>query len=86
MKLERSPFKDYFAIHHGYESWYKDMPPCTEEAVDTLLQSGEAIGQYALPVIRPEGDMKIWMPQRVAERKQIEEKKIAKIREELSRM
>ena len=84
--LERSEFKPYFDIHHGKKVWASEMPYVVKSAISVLLQSGEAVGQYGLPGIRPEGDMLIWMPGRVKERERVKEIQLIRIREELSRI
>jgi|GEM_PF-7026029 len=76
--------QNYFAIYHGKEAWLHDMPEETKTIVYQHLDTGEAVGQYALPGLRPQGDMRISMPKRIREREKNIELQLKKIRKELS--
>ena len=75
---------NYFDLYKGREAYLSDMPIGTEHVVFQLLDSGEAIGQYVLPILRPTGDMLVKIPWRVAERKRKEERRIEGLRKELA--
>lgn len=75
---------NYFSIYRGKEAWLRDMPEETHTIVYQYLDTGEAVGQYVLPGLRPEGDMRITMPQRVKEREQGIEQKLMDVRRKLA--
>lgn len=78
----------YFALHHGRRVMVSDIQreaPQTMAAVTAFYGSGEIQGQYTLPNPETgETDLQIWMPERVKEREQAVEVKIAKVRAELA--
>ena len=78
--------QNYFAIHHGKEAWLKDMPQETEPIIRQHLETGFAFGQYALPGLRPEGDMRVWIPVKVREREQQIAAELEKVRRKLQHL
>src|SRR6185437_5485838 len=78
--------QNYFDVHHGKEAWLKDMPAETEPIIRQHLDQGFAFGQYALPGLRPEGDMRIWIPEKVREREQAAAAELERVRQKLQHL
>ena len=75
--------QNYFDIYHGKEAWLKDMPKETEPIVHQHLESGFAIGQFPLPGLRPEGDIRVRIPEKVIEHEHAIEAQLERVRREL---
>jgi hypothetical protein len=75
--------QNYFDIYHGKEAWLKDIPHETEPIVRQHLESGFAVGQFPLPGLRPEGDIRISIPEKVREHEHDIASRLERVRREL---